>query len=64
MTLAFHFGGMGGKNGSYDPIAQIQSQIGALLHPSVSFRHCLFCIDSNGLSLVEYSRLEGHQVQN
>ena len=52
------------KTGSYDPIARIQSQIRALLHLSVSFQHFLFCIECNGLSLVEYFRLECHQVQN
>ncbi len=64
VTLAFHFGGMGGKTGSYDPVAGIQSQIGVLLHLSISYRHCLFCIEYNGHSVAEYFWLEGHQVQN
>ena len=64
MTLALHFRGMGGMTGSYDSIARIQSQSGAVLHLPVSFSYCLFCIEFNGLSLVEYFWLEGHQVQN
>ncbi len=31
---------------------------------SISFRYCLFCIESKGFSLVEYFSVEGHVVQN